>query len=90
MDVRTTILEQMQKVAANQEIELGPLTDEALLLESGLTSLGVAILVADLEELLGIDPFSIGDDTTMPVTIGGFVRLYEQNVVVEKQHVATG
>jgi acyl carrier protein len=89
MDVRTTILEQMQKVAANQEIELGPLTDETLLLETGLTSLGVAILVADLEELLGVDPFSTGDDTTMPVTIGEFVRLYEENLIIEKQHVAT-
>ena len=54
-----------------------PLTDDLVLLESGLDSLGVAILVARLEETLGFDPFTESDDTYYPVTLGDFIRFYE-------------
>jgi acyl carrier protein len=48
------------------------------LLDSGLDSLGIAILVARLEETLGFDPFSKTDETAYPVTLGDFIRFYEQ------------
>ena len=62
--------------AQNKKI-LAPLTDKVMLLESGLNSLCVAILVANLEDELGVDPFGSGDDVQMPVTVGDFVRVYE-------------
>lgn len=82
MNIRQVIFKQIQQVADEQDIKLAPLTDDLLLLESGLTSLCVAILVANLEDELNVDPFGTGDDTTMPLTVGDFVRLYEDAVVV--------
>ena len=36
-----------------------------------------AILVARLEDDLGIDPFTISEDAAFPLTVGDFVRAYE-------------
>jgi hypothetical protein len=57
--------------------QLAPLTDDLPLLDSGLDSLGFALIVARLEDTLGIDPLSAGDDPRFPVTLGEFVRFYE-------------
>jgi len=35
------------------------------------------ILVARLEDSLGVDPFTASDDITFPVTLGDFVQAYE-------------
>ena len=77
IDIRQVVLDQMQKVAGHQKKKLMPLTDDLLILESGLDSLCVAILVANLEDELGVDPFGSGDDVVMPVTLGDLVRVYE-------------
>ena len=42
-----------------------------------LDSLGFAILVARLEDTLGFDPFTASDDVYFPVTLGDFIRVYE-------------
>ena len=55
------------------------LTDDTVLLESGLDSLGFAVLVSRLEDELGYDPFSLVDDPFYPATLGEFVTFYEQN-----------
>jgi hypothetical protein len=75
--VREVIFDQIRSVAKSQKKILGPLTDDLVLLESGLDSLCVAILVANLEDELGVDPFGSGEDVGMPTTVGEFVRLYE-------------
>ena len=49
-----------------------------MLLDSGLDSLGFAILVARLEDRLGYDPFATSDDVEFPVTFGDFVRFYDR------------
>jgi acyl carrier protein len=77
MSIRLTIIAQMQQIADEQEKKLAPLTDELVLLESGLDSLGFAILVARLEDALGLDPFTTSDDVYYPVTLGEFIRFYE-------------
>lgn len=56
-----------------------PLTDDTVLLESGLDSLGFAVLVSRLEDELGYDPFSLAEDAFYPATFGEFVSFYEQN-----------
>ena len=76
-DIRQVVFDQMQKVAELQRKNLKPLTDDLLILESGFDSLCVAILVANLEDELGVDPFGSGDDVVMPVTLGDLVRVYE-------------
>ena len=47
------------------------------MLDSGLDSLGIAILVTRLEDTLGLDPFTDSDITSPPVTLGDFIQLYE-------------
>lgn len=77
MSVRTTITSQFQQVAIEQERTLSPLSDDLKLVQSGLDSLSFALIVARLEDALGIDPFSAGESVQFPVTFGDFVRLYE-------------
>jgi acyl carrier protein len=77
MSVRSTITSQFQQVAVEQERVLLPLSDELKLVQSGLDSLSFAIIVARLEDALGVDPFSATDAVEFPVTFGDFIRLYE-------------
>jgi acyl carrier protein len=66
--VRSTIISQIEQVAEEQKVKLPPLSDELVLLDSGLDSLGFAILVARLEDTLGFDPFTASDDVYFPVS----------------------
>ena len=75
--IKLTIIDQMQRIAREHEKTLAPLSDDLVLLESGLDSLGFAVLVARLEDTLGIDPFTTAEDATFPVTFGDFVKVYE-------------
>jgi acyl carrier protein len=77
MTVKLTIMSEMRKIAKEQEKELAPLSDDLVLLESGFDSLCFAVLVARLEDQLGLDPFTRTDDTTFPLTLGDLVRVYE-------------
>jgi acyl carrier protein len=77
MTIKLTIMDQMAQVAKEQGKSLAPLSDELVLLESGLDSLGFAVLVARLEDTLGIDPFTAAEDAMFPMTFGDFVKVYE-------------
>ena len=57
---------------------LAPLSDQLKLVQSGLDSLSFAIIVARLEDSLGVDPFIAAETEVLPVTFGDFVRLYER------------
>lgn len=52
-------------------------TEDTLLLETGLDSLGFAILVTVLHDELGFDPFTLSDEAVYPTTFGEFVKFYE-------------
>jgi acyl carrier protein len=77
MSVRSEVITQFKLVADEQGKRLAPLTDEVTLLESGLDSLCFAVVVARLEDVLGVDPFSDAEDARFPVTLGEFIRFYE-------------
>lgn len=77
MPVKDIIVSEMQQVAREQDKDLAPLTDDLSLMESGLDSLCFAILVTRLEDRLGFDPFTEADDAYYPVTLGDFMRFYE-------------
>lgn len=51
----------------------------AVLLDSGLDSLGFAILVSRLEDELGFDPFSEADEAYYPQTFSDFIDFYFKN-----------
>ena len=67
------ILEQTDK-----KLLVDELNRDIILLESGLDSLGFAILVASLEEKLGFDPFTMMDEPIYPTTFGEFIDIYEK------------
>jgi len=77
MSIRSVIMEQVTKIAEQQRQPLAPLHDSLPLLKSGLDSLSIAIIVASLDDELGLDPLSANDDVEFPVTLGAFIRLYE-------------
>ena len=78
MSARATIAAEVEQVAKEQNKRLAPLSDDLILLDSGLDSLCFAILVARLEQRLGFDPFSAAEDVYFPVTFGDFVRFYDE------------
>ena len=67
----------MKRIAEEQQVALPPLDDDLLLHETGFDSLAFAILVARLEDDLAIDPFTISEDAAFPLTVGDFVRVYD-------------
>lgn len=77
MTIKLTIMDEMAQVAREQGKTLAPLSDGLVLLESGLDSLGFAVLVARLEDKLGVDPFTASEDAIFPVTFGDLVKVYE-------------
>lgn len=76
MSIRDEVEHTITRVAAEQARPLAPLSDDLPLLNSGLDSLCLAIIVARLEDALGRDPFGTSDEA-FPVTVGDFVRFYE-------------
>ena len=60
-------------------VSLPLLSDDLVLLDSGLDSMGFAVLVVELEEALGFDPFSISKEAFYPSTFGEFVSFYEKH-----------
>ncbi|HVW07676.1 MAG TPA: phosphopantetheine-binding protein [Bryobacteraceae bacterium] len=58
------------------------LCDESILLESGLDSLGFAVLVVRLEETLGYDPFVLMTEPVYPKTLGEFLDIYMRHLPV--------
>src|SRR6185295_12842854 len=77
MSVRSSVITQFERVAKEQHKTLAPLSDDLALLDSGLDSLCLAVIVAHLEDALGVDPFSAAGDVDFPVTLGDFIRFYE-------------
>ena len=77
MSVRLKIISAIQQIAAEQHVVLPPLEDNLSLHETGFDSLGFAILVARLEDEIGVDPFTLSEDATFPLTIGDFIKAYE-------------
>jgi len=81
MSLRAVILAKFEEVARNQQRVLEPVHDGMLLMDSGLDSLCFAIIVAHLEDDLGLDPFTRSEEVFFPVTFGEFVRCYENETV---------
>ncbi|MBR0753274.1 acyl carrier protein [Bradyrhizobium jicamae] len=77
MSVRLKIFSAMQQIAQEQKVTLPPLQDDLPLQDTGFDSLAFAILVARLEDDLGIDPFTVAEDAPFPSTVGEFIRAYE-------------
>ena len=82
MELEQRIRQTLAQVAIIANCQLTDnITDDTVLLQSGLDSLGFAMLVAQLEEDFGIDPFSQMQIAVYPSTFGDFVSIYRQALV---------
>lgn len=77
--MKKIILEKLNEALEQTDAEnrYDDIAAEQVLLESGLDSLGFAILVALLEEELDFDPFQEMTEAVYPTTFGEFVAIYE-------------
>jgi hypothetical protein len=78
MATREMILQALVELFEEDELEVPEFTDDLVLLETDLDSLGFAVLVTRLEESLGYDPFSLMTEPVYPTTLGEFVAVYQQ------------
>lgn len=79
MNLEQQIKDAMAQVALIADCTLqSDINSDTILLQSGLDSLGFAMLVAQLEEDLGIDPFSQLQLAVYPRTFAEFVSIYQQ------------
>lgn len=79
MKLEQQIKDAMAQVALIADCTLqNDINSDTVLLQSGLDSLGFAMLVAQLEEDLGIDPFSQLQLAVYPRTFAEFVSIYQQ------------
>ena len=80
--LHTQILTVYKEVYSSQNKgESAPkIKSDTVLLDSGLDSLGHAILITRLEEVLGYDPFSISTEAYYPRTFGELVEFYRANI----------
>lgn len=81
VEIEKTIRKNFQDVFKEQNQGASPpdLVADSVLLESGLDSLGFAILIVRLEEVLGFDPFVLSTEAFYPRTFGEFVVYYQAN-----------
>lgn len=77
MSIESIVRSEFEQVAREQEKVLSGLSDQTVLLDSGLDSLCFAIIVARLEDRLGVDPFTASEDVYFPVTLGDFIKFYQ-------------
>jgi acyl carrier protein len=79
LNLEQQIKDAMQQVAELSDCQLvESINPNTLLLECGLDSLGYAMLVAQLEEDLGYDPFTELALDTYPSTFAEFLAMYQQ------------
>ena len=77
--MKEKILCLMREIAEDSGAALvSEIDEETVLLETGMDSLGFAILVARLEEELDYDPFAMMEEAVYPTTFGEFVAIYER------------
>lgn len=84
MNVKVKVKEIIVQVAHEQHKELAALSDDLGLLETGLDSLCLAVIVARLDDTLGLDPFDSEEKVEFPVTVGDFVKLYENAAAIAR------
>lgn len=75
-DIKACFFEALEQSDSNLR---GEFSDELILLDSGLDSLGFALLVTLLEDRLGFDPFLSMDEPIYPVTYKEFVDIYNNH-----------
>ena len=87
MSLRSQIADVLSQVGRQHNKLMPPLADDLPLLQSGLDSLCLAVVVARLEDMLNLDPFNTVEDVAFPVTVGDLIRLYESALAASNKDV---
>lgn len=77
--VEQSIRSALSELLLEEGITPGEIGPDSVLLDVGLDSLGLAVLVTRLETNLGYDPFSLLTEAVYPRTLSEFVAVYENN-----------
>jgi hypothetical protein len=72
MSAQSVILKRVSMIAEQQRKSLAPLADDLPLSGSGLDSLCLAIIVANLDDARGPNPLSTDEHVAFPVTLPGW------------------
>ena len=76
--LRNLILETFQEVAEQSQMTLvETITDDSMLLQTGLDSIGFATVITMLEMKLGYDPFLLMEEPLYPNTFAEFLNVYD-------------
>ena len=78
--IRSVVVGAITDLLQEEGKDVPELTDGIVLMESGLDSLGFAVLVTRLEDTLGYDPFTEMAQPVYPTTLGDFVQIYAAHV----------
>lgn len=72
------VVAEIVRLLEEDDLDVPDITASTILLDTGLDSLGFAVLVTRLEEKLGYDPFSLMKDAVYPRTLQDFVEIYSE------------
>jgi acyl carrier protein len=75
-EVRRVIVSEIDRLVLEAGLPTRPLSDDDVLLETGLDSLGFAVLIVRLEDVLGYDPFTDLAESIYPRTLGELCQVY--------------
>jgi len=77
--IREVVVGRFEELLAQSDgVPAAQVSDDLVLLRSGVDSLGFATLVVQLEDELGYDPFLLMEEAVYPTTLGQFVEMYER------------
>ncbi|WP_219414386.1 acyl carrier protein [Pseudonocardia nigra] len=78
VDVHEVVVTEIASLLKEGGRPVPQLRDEDVLLETGLDSLGIAVLATRLEDSLGYDPFVKMDRPIYPQTVGELTEIYRR------------
>ncbi len=78
-EIRTIVLLEIDKLLDEEGSEHGAVNDQDGLSDMGLDSLGFAVLITRLEDVLGYDPFMAIEQGPPPRTVAELVDFYVVN-----------
>lgn len=77
---RDVVVQELRRLLVEEDSDRTTVADDDSLVDLGLDSLALAVLITRLEDALGCDPFLAIEQGAPPRTVGDLVVLYEGSV----------
>lgn len=78
LSTESVVRDMLIELLEEDGIPVPAIDSDTVLLDTGLDSLGLAVLVTRLETTLGYDPFSLMTEASYPRTLAEFVGIYDK------------